>query len=105
MCPEGAVSQESTTSIRHKVSRALTPLLRSLAGGRTLLSPNPPTTRPDQASATMMEKLDAALNSMSHGLEGAEIQGYLIGRSQPIAHHWHLITGIAVAREAAVAAG
>jgi len=37
--------------------------------------------------------------------EVSEIQGYLIGRPQPIADHWHLITGIAVARETAVAAG
>jgi hypothetical protein len=186
MCPEGAVPQEPAMSIRHKVSLALAPLLLALAGGRTLLSPNPPTTRPDQDSATMMEKLDAALNNMSHGLcmfgpddrlllwniislrrwnylqafpfdkikidqtfiakinnfqaeaiihailglgralalpmiaEGVEtedqraglpcqggirIQGYLIGRPQPITDHWHLITGVAVARETAVAAG
>jgi hypothetical protein len=68
MCREGAVPQEPAMSIRHKVSLALTPLLRSLAGGGALPSPNPPTMRPDQDSATMMEKLDAALNNMSRGL-------------------------------------
>ena len=55
-------------SIRHKVSLALAPLLRSLAG--VLAPPRfaPAKTRPDNGSATMMEKLDAALNNMSHGL-------------------------------------
>ena len=37
--------------------------------------------------------------------EGCEIQGYLIGRPEPIAHYRHLVTGIAAAREGAVIAG
>ena len=37
--------------------------------------------------------------------EGSEIQGYLIGRPQPITHYRHLVTGVAAARETAVIAG
>jgi len=76
----------------------------------------------DPNSATMMEKLDAALNNMSHGpdiAEGVEteqqraflaktgcgIQGYLIGRPEPIAHYQHLVTAMAATRETAVIAG
>jgi PAS domain-containing protein len=55
-------------SIRHKVSAALAPLLRSLAGVRTPPSHRSAKTQPDHDAATMMEKLDAALNNMSHGL-------------------------------------
>lgn len=50
-------------SIRYKIPAALGQLLRSLTGVRS--SPRVP---PEPASATMMEKLDAALNNMSHGL-------------------------------------
>jgi hypothetical protein len=50
------------------VSLALAPLLRSLTGGRALPGLNPPMTWPDQDSATMMEKPDAALNNMSHSI-------------------------------------
>jgi diguanylate cyclase len=35
----------------------------------------------------------------------SEIQGYLIGRPQPIAHCRHLVTAVAAARETAVIAG
>jgi EAL domain-containing protein (putative c-di-GMP-specific phosphodiesterase class I) len=37
--------------------------------------------------------------------EGCEIQGYLIGRPQPIAHYRHLVAGAAPAREDAAIAG
>lgn len=37
--------------------------------------------------------------------EGCEIQGYLIGRPQPIAHYRHLVTGTADVREDAAIAG
>jgi PAS domain-containing protein len=50
-------------AIRHKVPSALRRLLRSLAGVRS-----PPSEPPEPGSATMMEKLDAALDNMSHGL-------------------------------------
>jgi diguanylate cyclase (GGDEF)-like protein len=55
-------------SIRHKISLALKPLLRSLADARTPPGLTPAKTPPDRDSAMMMEKLDAALNNMSHGL-------------------------------------
>jgi EAL domain-containing protein (putative c-di-GMP-specific phosphodiesterase class I) len=37
--------------------------------------------------------------------EGCEIQGYLIGRPQPIAHYRHLVTGMAGPKEPAAIAG
>jgi EAL domain-containing protein (putative c-di-GMP-specific phosphodiesterase class I) len=35
--------------------------------------------------------------------EGCHLQGYLIGRPEPIAHYRHLVAGLAAAREIAVA--
>ncbi|WP_442894479.1 putative bifunctional diguanylate cyclase/phosphodiesterase [Bradyrhizobium sp. AZCC 1588] len=36
--------------------------------------------------------------------EGCQVQGYLIGRPEPIAHYRHLIAGLATARESAIRA-
>ena len=50
-------------SLRHRFSLAANRLLRALPGVQHTTG-----TRTDRDSATMMEKLDAALNNMSHGL-------------------------------------
>ncbi|WP_141688249.1 hypothetical protein [Bradyrhizobium paxllaeri] len=67
-----------------QLSRAVNHLLRSLPGVRHAIgAPS------DPDAATTMEKLDAALNNMSHGLcmfgPDNPTAAYLIGRREPIA--------------------
>ena len=71
-------------------ARAVRHLLPSMPGvGRAASAPAVLDT------ATMMEKLDAALNNMR---EGCRLRGFLIGRPEPIAHYRHLVAELAEAR-------